>query len=57
MIAVSVVVPVYNSADYLDECIQSLLAQTLTNCEFIFVNDGSKDNSQSIIELHQKKRQ
>ncbi|MBN8641853.1 MAG: glycosyltransferase [Flavobacteriales bacterium] len=54
MIAVSVVVPVYNSADYLDECIQSLLAQTLTNCEFIFVNDGSKDNSQNIIELHQK---
>lgn len=54
MIAVSVVVPVYNSAAYLDECIQSLLAQTLPNCEFIFVNDGSKDNSQSIIESHQK---
>lgn len=55
MIALSVVVPVYNSAAYLDECIQSLLAQTLTNCEFIFVNDGSKDNSQSIIESYQKK--
>lgn len=54
MIAISIVVPVYNSAAYLDECIQSLLAQTLTHCEFIFVNDGSKDDSQSIIELHQK---
>lgn len=54
MIAISIVVPVYNSAAYLDECIQSLLDQTLTNCEFIFVNDGSKDNSQSIIETHQK---
>lgn len=55
MIALTVVVPVYNSAAYLDECIQSLLAQTLTNCEFIFVNDGSKDNSQNIIESYQKK--
>lgn len=55
MIALTVVVPVYNSAAYLDECIQSLLAQTLTNCEFIFVNDGSKDSSQNIIESYQKK--
>jgi glycosyltransferase involved in cell wall biosynthesis len=50
MIAVSIIIPVYNSEKYLKECIESLLAQTLTNCEFIFVNDGSQDNSQAIIE-------
>jgi glycosyltransferase involved in cell wall biosynthesis len=55
MIDVSVVIPVYNSEVYLNECIQSLLAQKLTNCEFIFVNDGSKDSSQNIIESYQKK--
>lgn len=54
MIDVSVVIPVYNSELYLNECIQSLLAQTLPNCEFIFVNDGSKDNSQGIIQSYQK---
>lgn len=54
MIAVSIIIPVYNSEKYLKECIESLLTQTLTHCEFIFVNDGSKDNSQAIIESYQK---
>jgi glycosyltransferase involved in cell wall biosynthesis len=54
MIAVSIVIPVYNSEKYLKECIESLLTQTLTNCEFIFVNDGSQDNSQSLLESYQK---
>ena len=54
MIAVSIIIPVYNSEKYLKECIESLLAQTLTHCEFIFVNDGSQDNSQSILESYQK---
>ena len=54
MIAVSIVIPVYNSEKYLKECIESLLTQTLTNCEFIFVNDGSQDNSQALLESYQK---
>jgi glycosyltransferase involved in cell wall biosynthesis len=53
MIAVSIIIPVYNSEKYLKECIESLLAQTLPHCEFIFVNDGSQDNSQAIIESYQ----
>jgi glycosyltransferase involved in cell wall biosynthesis len=54
MVAVSIIIPVYNSEKYLKECIESLLIQTLTNCEFIFVNDGSQDNSQSLLESYQK---
>lgn len=54
MILISVIIPVYNAAIHLEDCIKSLLAQTLQSCEFIFVNDGSKDESQSIIENYQK---
>lgn len=51
---ISVIVPVYNSGEFLAECIESLLSQTETSCEFIFVNDGSKDNSREIIAGYQK---
>lgn len=47
---ISVIIPVYNVEKYLEECILSLINQTFTNCEFIFVNDGSTDNSKLIIE-------
>ena len=49
-IKVSVIIPVYNAEKYITECIESLLNQTLKECEFIFVNDGSKDNSSEIID-------
>jgi glycosyltransferase involved in cell wall biosynthesis len=51
---ISVVIPVYNSAKFLRECIESLLIQTEGDCEFIFVNDGSKDNSRDIIASYQE---
>ena len=44
-IKLSIIVPVYNVEQYLDECIQSLLNQTLKNIEIILVDDGSPDNS------------
>ena len=44
-IKVSVIIPVYNAKDFLSDCIESLLNQTLADCEFIFVDDGSTDNS------------
>lgn len=54
VIKVSVVIPVYNAKDYLHDCIKSLLSQTLVDCEFIFVNDGSTDNSLEIIQKYQE---
>ncbi|WP_338789112.1 glycosyltransferase [Metabacillus sp. FJAT-53654] len=51
---VSVIIPVYNAENYITQCIDSLLNQTLQECEFIFINDGSKDDSQRIIEGYQK---
>ena len=46
---VSVVVPVYNVAPYLRQCMDSVVAQTLTDIEIICVNDGSTDESPSIL--------
>jgi glycosyltransferase involved in cell wall biosynthesis len=47
---ISIIVPVYNMEKYLDECIESLLAQDLDEYEIIMVNDGSIDKSQFIID-------
>lgn len=46
---VSVVMPVYNAAPYLEESIHSILKQTYSNFEFIIFNDGSTDGSATII--------
>lgn len=45
MINISIVVPVYNVADYLPQCIDSIRNQTYTSWELILVDDGSKDES------------
>ncbi|MEH7226759.1 glycosyltransferase, partial [Bacillus sp. JJ1566] len=45
---VSIIVPVYNVEKYLSSCIDSILAQTLTDIEVILVNDGSTDHSGKI---------
>lgn len=55
MIKVSIIVPVYNVYPYLDKCLHSLVHQTLKEIEIIVVNDGSKDNSQDIIDRYAKK--
>lgn len=53
MPCVSVIVPTYNVQDYLDECLQSLVKQTLKDIEIVCVNDGSTDESLAILEKYQ----
>ena len=49
---VSIVVPIYNVEAYLEQCMDSIVAQTLENIEIICVNDGSTDNSLHILEKY-----
>lgn len=46
----SIIIPVYNSEEHLQKCLDSILKQTYTNFEIIIINDGSNDGSQKIIE-------
>ena len=52
---VSIVIPVYNSARYLRECIDSVIGQTWFNLDIVCVNDGSQDESLSILEEYSAK--
>ena len=45
---VSIIIPVYNTAQYLDECLESVTKQTYRDIEILLINDGSKDNSLEI---------
>lgn len=49
---VSVIVPVYNEKDYLRQCLDSILAQSLKQIEVICVNDGSTDGSEQIMQAY-----
>lgn len=49
---ISVIVPVYQVKDYLDECIQSLSRQTWRNMEVLLVDDGSTDGSSAICDRY-----
>lgn len=52
---VSIIVPTYNVAEYLDQCITSLINQTLKDIEIIAINDGSTDNSLEILKHYAEK--
>lgn len=55
MCKVSVIIPVFNVAPYLNECIDSVLAQTLQDFEVICVDDGSTDGSREVLESYAEK--
>ncbi len=52
---VSILVPIYNVEDYLEECLDSLVSQTLKEIEIVCINDGSKDESLKIVKEYAKK--
>lgn len=51
----SIIVPVYNVEKYIKKCLESIINQTYKNFEAIIVNDGTKDNSQIVIDEYVKK--
>lgn len=52
---VSIIVPVYNTQEFLEECIESILGQTYKNIELILIDDGSSDSSGKICDSYKKK--
>lgn len=51
----SIIIPIYNRDEFIHKTISSVLEQTYSNFEIICVNDGSKDQSENIIQTFQKK--
>ena len=52
---ISILMPVKNAAPYLDECIQSILAQTYVDYEVIAVDDGSSDDSLQLLSAYRQR--
>ena len=50
---ISVIIPVYGVEKFLQDCIDSLLSQTMNGIEYIFVNDASPDNCPAILHKNQ----
>lgn len=55
MIKISIIIPVYNAEKYLEQCLESVITQSLKEIEIICVNDGSTDNSLQILEKYSRK--
>lgn len=54
-ISISIIIPIYNGAQYLERCLKSVLNQTLKEIEIICIDDGSTDNSAIILEQYKKR--
>ena len=52
MTKISIIIPVYNTEQYLEQCIDSILNQTLKDIEIILINDGSTDKSYNILKKY-----
>lgn len=55
MPTISVIVPVYNTQKFLEKCLESIINQTFKDIEIICINDGSTDNSMSILNDYSEK--
>ena len=53
-IKVSVIIPIYNTEEYLAKCLESVLKQSLKEIEIICINDCSKDESEKIINRYKE---
>ena len=53
---ISIIVPIYNAEKYLNKCLDSLINQTKKELEFVLINDGSTDKTDSIIKNYNDKR-
>ena len=53
---VSIIMPSYNAEKYINKCVDSLLKQTKKELEFILINDGSTDNTDSLLREYKDKR-
>ena len=47
---VSIIIPIFNAEEYIEECIESVYQQTYPNIEVILINDCTPDNSMEIVE-------
>lgn len=54
MTSITIIVPVYNTENYIETCLKSLISQNLDNFEIICINDGSTDNSFDILNKYAK---
>ena len=54
-ILVSVIIPIYNTSEFLGQCLDSVVNQTLKEIEIICIDDGSSDNSTEIVKKYQEK--
>lgn len=52
---VTVIIPAYNSEEYIGRCLDSVLSQTFQDFEILVINDGSKDNTGEIVKEYSKK--
>ena len=46
----SIIIPAFNAEKYIAQCIRSVLSQTDKDCEILVINDGSLDNTKSILQ-------
>ena len=46
---ISVIIPIYNVEKYIEQCVRSLLEQTMDDVEFIFIDDCTPDSSMTIL--------